>query len=85
MANHSLWTSCLTATQPVALPWGCGNLSKVSNRVMHVGVSMCVDKQATVDKFATLLAHFNAQVCVCVRAREFVSGGEGKRRIMPCS
>jgi hypothetical protein len=52
---------------------------------MHVGVSMCVDKQATVDKFATLLAHFNAQVCVCVRAREFVSGGEGERRIMPCS
>ena len=32
---------------------------------MHAGVSMCVDKQATVDKFATLLAHFNDQVCAC--------------------
>ena len=28
---------------------------------------MCVDKQETVDKFATLLAHFNGQVCACAR------------------
>ena len=65
MANYSLWTSCLTSSQPVALPFGCGNLSTVSSRVVHAGVSMCVDKQATVDKFATLLAHFNDQVCAC--------------------
>ncbi len=30
---------------------------------MKVQVSMCVDRQATVDKFAQLIARLNSEVC----------------------
>ena len=61
VGNYSLWTSCKTAAQTVDMAWGCGNLTKESNRLLKVHVSMCVDKQQTVEKFAELISRFNTQ------------------------
>ena len=56
VSNYSHWTSCLTATDTVDMPWGCGNLSKVSNRVVKVRICL----------FLCMFVCVHACACVCI-------------------